>query len=494
MSAQVYDWAEAWARTAPQTPPPAPIQPFGADQAGTLSAYATAALAGEAAKVRLATQGVRNDTLNAATFSLAQLVAAGHLGYQQVHDELLDAARACGLPDWEAERTIGSGFRGGRNHPRQVVLTGGAATQPDVQEVDHLGPAAAGDQDDQDAQGDERRRTSWWARPLAVRADADADEAEPTILVRDDGRALLYPGKINGLIGESESGKSWLALHAAHQHAAGGGHVLILDFEDTPATTRRRLVALGCTPEALSRIDYANPDQALDALAAGDLTDSLDGPTLILLDGVNAAMTLLGLDLNSNTDATLFHTRLLKPLTARGAGVLTVDHVPKNAEQRGKGGIGAQAKRAMMSGCAIRVEVSEPFGKGKDGKVKLYVDKDRPGHVRGISSNGKYAGTFTLTGRGDQLVAEVRAPEISVEDWRPTVMMGRISRLLQAGPMSKNAIENTIDGRAETIREALRHLVEDGYVAREQGSRGALLHRSIKAFEESVSEVDPHEL
>lgn len=482
-----------WNRGKEAAPTAPAIQPLVNGGVNGISGYAAAALASETRNVRDAVEGTRNDTLNDAAYSLAQLVAAGHLPYQLVHDELLAASHVCGLPAWEAERTIGSGFRGGRKQPRQVIITGGTPPAPDVQEVTHINGHRAADADEPD----EARHTSWLAQPLTERADADTDHPAPTLLIRSDGHALLYPGKINGLIGESESGKTWVAMHAGHQCAASGDTVLILDFEDTPGTTRRRLADLGCTAEAFQRIRYANPDEALTALAAADLDASIDGPTLIILDGVNAAMTLLGLDLNSNTDATLFHTKLLKPLTARGAAVLTVDHVPKNAEQRGKGGIGAQAKRAMMSGCAIRVEVSEPFGKGHSGKLKLWVDKDRPGYVRGISGSGKYAGTFILDSTGDAVRAHIAPPNNATGErmkWRPTATMARVSALLQAGAMSKKAVETTIGGRAETIRQALEALVDEGYVTREQGLRGALLHRSVRAFSEAVEDVDDSEI
>lgn len=501
-----YSWADAFNRKEPANPEPiAPVIPItaGSTAGSADSRYGAKALADEAALVAAAPEGSRNDQLNRAAFNLAQLVASGHLAYADVRDQLLAAAHTCGLTRAEAEKTIGSGFRSGSRQPRDVQpLPEIQARVLDVSREEIAPHIGDGDQDatqgaDGQEHADERRRSSWWAKPLAGLVDEAQAEPEPDLLVRGDGAGLAYRGKINGLIGESESGKTWVALHAAHQHAAGGGHVLILDFEDTPSTTHTRLVALGCTDETLSRIAYANPDQGLDVLASADLTEHRDHarPSLVVIDGVNAAMTLMGLDLNSNTDATLFHTRLLKPMTAAGAGVLTVDHVPKNAEQRGKGGIGAQAKRAMISGSSIRVEVSEPFGKGQSGKLKLWVDKDRPGHVRGHSGNGKYAGTFTLESNMNGIRAEINPPNLDpTEPWRPTVMMGRISRLLQAGPMSVRGIREAIDGRAETVREALQRLVDDGYVAQSPGARGSVMNRNIKPFDESVSEVETNEL
>ena len=83
------------------------------------SAYAMAALTGELDKLLAATEGSRNDTLNAAAFALGQLVAAGHLDHGTVHDELVSAAGRIGLPRTEAERTTTSGMAAGTRQPRR---------------------------------------------------------------------------------------------------------------------------------------------------------------------------------------------------------------------------------------------------------------------------------------------------------------------------------------------------------------------------------------
>lgn len=494
-------WADALsgANKAEPAPVVGPITPADGE-----TRYAATALAQEAERVRSAVEGTRNHTLNEAAFKLATLVAAGALAYAEVKDTLLAAAMQAGLGRVEAERTIGSGFRGGRAKPRDLSGVR-ELTPPNVQEVGTMAvqPQTGASQPNTanpdlgegqaDVEAAERARTSWWAEPIEHLAAAAEATPEPDVFVRSDGRGLFYRGKVNGLIGESESGKSWCALHACHQEIAGGGRVMVLDFEDTAKTTLERLAALGATREALARVWYAAPDQALDLLASADLTEALASvrPGVIVLDGFNAAMTLLGLDLNSNTDATAFAVKLLRPLSATGAAVITVDHVPKNPEARGKGGIGAQAKRAMLTGCALRVEVSEPFGRGQSGKLKLYVDKDRPGHVRGYSGGGKYAGTFNIDSLdNDHIRAEIEAPQ-PAGTWRPTRLMEAISDYLDRnGPTSKNGIEIGVTGSRDRIREALQYLVADGHVVVGTGSRGAVVCTLAHPFAAAVEEVD----
>ncbi len=67
---------------------------------------------------------------------------------------------------------------------------------------------------------------------------------------------------------------------------------------------------------------YANPDSKLEA-GVGELmkTEIMAYlPSLIVVDGVNAAMNLMGLDLEKNKDATFFSQTILKPLRIGGAG------------------------------------------------------------------------------------------------------------------------------------------------------------------------------
>jgi hypothetical protein len=73
-----------------------------------VSRYASAALAHAAAAVAAAPEGTRNDVLFRETFSLARLVA---LDASRIAMAMRNAARAAGLPELEAQRTIASALR-----------------------------------------------------------------------------------------------------------------------------------------------------------------------------------------------------------------------------------------------------------------------------------------------------------------------------------------------------------------------------------------------
>ncbi len=82
------------------------------------SAWAGAALAEEATRVRQAAVGTRNHTLNRAAFALGQIIAGGHLDADEVAGLLYDAALAAGLGEAETRSTIDSGLSAGAACPR----------------------------------------------------------------------------------------------------------------------------------------------------------------------------------------------------------------------------------------------------------------------------------------------------------------------------------------------------------------------------------------
>ncbi len=111
------DWERLWADPPERNTPagePSPLREPG----GT--GYGRAALAAETRTVAEATEGVRNDTLNRAGFSLAQLVATGHLEHDAVHQQLFGAARSAGLEDGEIAATLRSSLTAGVQQPRDV--------------------------------------------------------------------------------------------------------------------------------------------------------------------------------------------------------------------------------------------------------------------------------------------------------------------------------------------------------------------------------------
>ena len=330
----------------------------------------------------------------------------------------------------------------------------------------------------------ERDRTSWWPRNLSGVIEGHETEPDPTHLTRGDGPAMFYSGRVNGLIGESESGKTWVALHASSQELRKGAPVLYLDFEDSAPGIVNRLRTLGCRDDDLAHLTYIAPDESLSATAKQDLAEALIAttPSLVIVDGFNAAMTLMGLDINSNNDATTFAQQLLKPIAATGACVVYVDHVLKSREARGKGGIGAQAKRAMTTGCALTVTVTEPFGQGQAGRLHLTVDKDRPGKVRAHSYAAKHAGDVILTPHGAAMTITLQPSDKGAEsDPHDMEAMRELVGIVKDNPgINQNAIEKLAKGGNERLRGRLMYLVHLGKLQVINGPRGSKMYHYVE--------------
>ena len=304
------------------------------------------------------------------------------------------------------------------------------------------------------------QRTTWWPIDLDPVLAGKVTEHAPEFLTFTDGQPLFYAGKVNGIIGESESGKTWIALQAVTQALALGQRVLYMDFEDAAPGIVSRLKSLGVTD--FTNLAYMSPDEGFGTKAKLDLAETLHTltPDLAVLDGFNAAMNVLGLDINSNNDATTFAQLLLKPVAATGVCLIYVDHVPKSKDARGKGGIGAQAKRAMTTGCTVAVHVLEPFGRGNTGRLALSVDKDRAGHVRGYATDAKNLGTVVLESDKDSGNIKVRFDSFDAAATKNATAGNHRDAVLRV--LGESAVPLSIDAACKILR-AQGHSIGDHY-------------------------------
>jgi hypothetical protein len=344
--------------------------------------------------------------------------------------------------------------------------------------VDHDGPAS-----------------SWDDVDVAEILANGEDEMEPTQLARTDGRRLLYPAAVHSISGEPESGKSWVALFAVQQALHAGEHATYVDFEDRASRVIGRLVTIGTDKDALTeRFHYKRPLVALDTLGRARLDLAATQSTLVVIDGVTEAMTLHGLSLMDNEDAARYLDLLPRHLADLDCSVFQIDHVVKDPDKQGRWSIGASHKLAGLDGAAYTAKVIEPFGKGKLGRCRITVNKDRPGSVREIAI-GNTVAEFVLDSRQAQPYAAAQAwlepaTETPVGDdgqMRPTHLMDKISRYVEVtrGCTGKQ-IEDVIRGKATYVRLALHTLVKEGYITVEAGPRGAQLHTSQIPYREDA--------
>jgi hypothetical protein len=335
---------------------------------------------------------------------------------------------------------------------------------------------------------------SWAFVDLAAAID-NPETIRPTILARSDGQHLLYRGKIHAFNAESESGKSFLALYACVEQIARGHHVAYLDFEDDERGAIERLEALGLgRDDILEYFHYVRPDDAYDTTTISAVIHEIERLhcTLVVLDGVTEAMNLNGWSVLDNDEIAAFYKLLPRRIARTGAAVLDIDHVPKKKDERGKGGIGGQHKRAGITGAAYNLDVVRPFGRGLDGRVKITVDKDRLGYVRPQAAGGQHIADLAITSDADtgavniNLYPPATAERVDGGAWDgPTQCMEAVRHWFAEHPdeeVSLRQLPDRLRGagvsyRDSTVRAATEGLVDRGELTARTGPRSARLIR-----------------
>jgi len=283
----------------------------------------------------------------------ARLVRVGDLGHRGVKDALTVARQrfldAATQPP--RERTPGEAVAEWRRMIAGAVALVKAEPTPDNKRQCGCAPALAelppAPDPAEDPAGDTPTRSSWDAVDPTGLLDGTYRPPQPTQLTIgcfDDEDSLLYPGATNAVYGESESGKSWVALWATAQALYRGERVVYLDFEADAPMVFDRLLKLGSSVSELGpdRFGYIRPDTPLDAAEAAVLADVLDRlrPTLVVLDGITDAMGLHGLNMLDNRDVQTFDRKLpaRSPIVGPPSSRSTISRRPRRRIRRASTG------------------------------------------------------------------------------------------------------------------------------------------------------------
>lgn len=442
--------------TRPKQPPERPTTPAPPPTGVT---YAQRRLDGLVATVAQAPEGTRNQRLNHAAYTAARIPG---LTDDEITHRLSTAAQTAGLEPREITGTIKSGLEAGhRDGPDPEHIEPGAITL----KLPERTPAPI-----------EEAPTSEWA-PVDLQPLLDGSvehlDPPPTVLARSDGICLLYAGELNWLSGEPESGKSWLAQLAAAQELAKGNHVLFLDLEDTPSRIIDRLRGLGIDHNAITqRFHYIRPATAANTADKTALLELAARCSLVVIDGTTDLHLIHGLDPEANKDVAILVSQLLRPLANAGPAVLPLDHVTKNKETRGRYAIGGQHKLAAVRGAAYHLETITPMGRGVIGQSRLYITKDRPGHIRGLHTlrqgiSKHNAGDFYLDATTPALELRV-APPIEARDYADAARRREIIEYVELRysdlnrGLSLKEIHDGVGGKKETTNQLTRQLAQDG--------------------------------
>lgn len=238
---------------------------------------------------------------------------------------------------------------------------------------------------------------SWAPVDLGPFLDGTVTASQPAVgLVRSDGHRFIYPGLEHSVIGEMESGKSWFALGCVAAELRAGHRVIYVHFEEaSPADTLERLRLLGVPVEILrSAFVFIGPERRISASDTDRLL-AMGAPSLVVLDGVNEAMSLHGQGIREEDGAAEYRRRLVKPWTRAGAAVISLDHVVKDPDANRQGyALGSAHKGNGLNGALILLENIDPFGRGRDGASQVCVTKDRPAQLRQLGRPTKVPRKF----------------------------------------------------------------------------------------------------
>jgi hypothetical protein len=303
--------------------------------------------------------------------------------------------------------------------------------------------------------------------PINLGKLEERPKTQPTI----GGVGLVYPGKRHLYSGPQESGKTMAAYAIALEEARAEGNVILIDLEMGPHDARDRFREMGATTADFDRIYYIEPEtEATDATMLGLLEWK---PTLAIIDAAAGAYALQELDDNKRRDAEQWANLWVRPFWQNDVATITIDHVTKSAETRGKYAIGSERKAGGVD-VHLGFETITEFRRGSTGLYKIITHKDRPGYLP-----RPRAGELALTSDPDtNAIGWVFNPPESAatgDDWRPTVLMDRVVEYLrqQREPVNRETIKKNVLGKNEYIVQAIGFLLQDETIV-EVGSRRLL--------------------
>jgi len=331
---------------------------------------------------------------------------------------------------------------------------------------------------------------SWRPIDLASVLSGTLDQPKPELLVRTDGRCLLYRGTVNGVHGDSGVGKSWLAVRAIADIVSTGGRVLVLDFEDVAPSFVARLLFAGLSVDQIAqRVDYRRPSTPLDPLTLSMLLEDIKAREydLVVVDSLGEVFGLHGINEDKDAEVGPWLRRYARAIAEAGPAVFLVDHATKAADNPLHPS-GSKRKRAAIGGASYLVEAVTPFVKGTDGRLKVTCAKDRHGNYR-RSEVVAYLVMSAAATPGSPLT--LVAPEDGNDaPAHPVVMAARqVVEVVRTSPvaLSKTAARKLVTLRTSTDnkRAAIDYALDKGAVRSQTGYRNAQLLIYVHPLDEA---------
>lgn len=329
----------------------------------------------------------------------------------------------------------------------------------------------------------------WAPIDLAPVLAGDHTQPVPTILhTRDEIDALLYPGNVNGLHGDSGIGKTWLAFAAIAQTIQAGRHAILIDYEANPAEVVARLLALALSPEQIiTRLTYIQPDTPTGDIAVAQILQQItDDTALVVIDSLGEAFGLDGIDENLDSEVGPWLRRVTRPLAAAGPAVVLVDHCTKAADNPLHPS-GSKRKRAAITGASYLIQAKVAFTRTQPGVLSITCAKDRHGTYR----RGEVTATADVTPYPDGGVTVNLHRAAPGETDTSTEILARVAiRALKdhGQPATSNVLVGLMGAKAKGAKDAklagIAVAVARGSIDVEPGPNRSKLHRYVKDLED----------
>ena len=330
--------------------------------------------------------------------------------------------------------------------------------------------------------------STWKSLDLQPFLDGTFQPPKTEIFKRNDGESLFYPGKVHSIYGESESGKSWIAQMAVAEQLKQNQRVIYIDFESDALDIVNRLKTLKVSQaEILQYFSYIRPDTSYNPSDPNWQKILEPGTSLVIIDGVTEALNLWGKETKDNDGITQWMRIFPRVIASRsGACVVTIDHVTKDKETRGRFAIGGQAKLATIDGAAYLVEPLEALAPGRIGTLTVRVTKDRPGFVRRIaglyrkSDRTQEVAVITIDSTREQMELVIAPPmlEDQVKAQKLEKLDSDIVNWINSHPGSaKSKAVRGIEGWDDkTLLARIDSLIEDGVLENQGNARNFILY------------------
>lgn len=324
-------------------------------------------------------------------------------------------------------------------------------------------------------------------------SDAPLEGSTPTLLLRNDGTGIFYRGVLNGVFGEGEGGKTWLAVVAMHEEVRAGRHVMMIDFENAHAQRfKRRLCQLRVNgvqldPKEVDRlVHWKHPtmpgptgEEPVDQLINEVLRH---GITLVVIDSVGESLALTGKEPNSDGDVARWVLSFIRPLMSTGCTILTVDHVTK-ANKKSTEPSGS-ARKYNAASAMFRVDkADDPTqrpAQGKPGYFTVACTKDREGGSTRAGAEQMVAEVYFKPVPGTHRVEVTIKRPIDDGVRAAREARSRYERLIDfvaANPGSGTTeIRKHLGGNGADVDKVRDDLVERNVIRIETGQRGKQCH------------------